>query len=136
MRKLGQWFFRGLSLTILGITFAIVFVSIFLPVMVFVWASGYWLFTAHWLNATPCFLVHYFQDHPKGSRPPLELYEVGRCSVTTGLEAVDGILDYFINDLSVFISGPIIAILALVILVYPGLMLMMASMRASREFKP
>lgn len=76
--------------------------------------SWEWLVSAHWVPATLC-TASYALDNISRAGPSLETHEFSRCPVNTGLDGLNLILNYFINDLSLFTLVPIISAMGLVI---------------------
>jgi hypothetical protein len=71
-----------------------------------------WLNT-HWVRATLCTVSYALGGAMDG--PSWESYEFIRCPVNTGLQVLDFVLNYFINELSVFASVSIISAIGLVL---------------------
>ena len=107
MRKL---FYKALSMVIIQMGWVLFVVPLMGLGLLFFWE---WLVSAHWVRATLCTASYAFED-PRGARS-FESYEFVRCPVNTGLEGLDLILNYFINELSLFASVPIISAIGLVI---------------------
>lgn len=108
MRKL---FCKTLSVVIIQ-TGWVLFVAPLMGIgLLFFWE---WLFNAHWVRATLCTASYAFDD-PRGAGPSLETHEFSRCPVNTGLDGLNLVLNYFINDLSLFALVPIISAMSMVI---------------------
>lgn len=63
----------------------------------------YWLVEARWMRVTLCTLSNVMTSPSKQSNEFIA-HEFDRCDVATGARGFDLILNYFINDLSVFLS--------------------------------
>jgi hypothetical protein len=88
--------------------------SIILPlILVGLLSFWEWLATGHWVRATLC-TASYALGGPMDG-PSWESYEFIRCPVNTGLQVLDFILNYFINELSVFASVSTISAIGLVL---------------------
>ena len=108
MRKL---LYKALSVVIVQMGVVLFVVPLMGIGLLFFWE---WLVSAHWVRATLCTASYAFDDI-RGAGPSLETHEFSRCPVNTGLDGPNFILHYFINDLSLFASVPIISAMGLVI---------------------
>jgi hypothetical protein len=108
MRKL---FYKALSVVIIQMGWVLVVVSLMGIGLLFFWE---WLVSAHWVRATLCTASYAFDD-PRGAGPSLETHEFSRCPINTGLDGLNFILNYFVNELSLFASVPIISAMGLLI---------------------
>ena len=108
MRKL---FYKTLSVVIIQMGWVLVAVPLMGIGLLFFWE---WLVSAHWVGATLCTASYAFDD-PRGAGPSLESHEFSRCPVDTGFDGLNLILNYFINDLSLFASVPIISAMSMLI---------------------
>jgi hypothetical protein len=98
MRKL---FYKALSVVVIQMGWVLFVVPLMGIGLLF---FREWLVSAHSVHATICTASYAFDEH-----------EFIRCPVNTGLDSLNIILSYFINELSLFASVPIISALGLVI---------------------
>ena len=108
MRKL---FYKTLSVVIVQMGIVLFIVPLMGIGLLFSRES---LVSAHWIPATLCTASYAFDD-PRGAGPSLETHEFSRCPVNTGLDGLNLILNFLINDLSLFALVPIISAMSMVI---------------------
>ena len=116
MSKLELWFYRGLA-NITQWVSVVVFLMPSLFLLIFLMREGlYWLGKAEWIRITLCTL-----GNAMGSANPdphvnvFVLHQFDRCDVNTGVKGLDLILNYYINELPLFVSVPIYTILGMIV---------------------
>jgi len=108
MRKL---IYKTLSVVIVQMGIVLFVVPLMGIGLLFSWE---WLVSAHWVRATLCTASYALYD-PRGVGPSLEIHAFSRCPVNMGLDGLNLILNYVINDLSLFALVPIISATSMVI---------------------
>jgi hypothetical protein len=71
----------------------------------------YWLAEAHWIRVTLCTLGNYMASANIPKVNQLLAHESDRCFMDTGARGLDMILNYCLNEASVFLSVSVVSIL-------------------------
>ena len=69
---------------------------------------------AHWIRITLCTLGNAARE-TRTHGNVFVLHELDRCDVDTGAKGLDLILNYYVNELSLFVSVPIYSILGMIV---------------------
>jgi hypothetical protein len=78
----------------------------------------YWLAQAHWMRVTLCTLGNYASAPNIPGVNQFVQHELDRCDVNSGARGLDIILNYALNDLSVFMSLTALSFAGIFVFVY------------------
>src|SRR6516162_4629963 len=94
---------------------AVVFLIPSLFLSVFLMGEAFqWFDKAHWIRITLCTLGNAARE-TRTHGNVFVLHELDRCDVDTGAKGLDLILNYYVNELSLFVSVPIYSILGMIV---------------------
>jgi hypothetical protein len=117
MSKAELGFYRGLTTLFIWMTWLCWFPMIFLGGLL-IGEIFYWLSEAQWIRVTLCTLGNYATPRNIPGVNQFVQHELDRCDVNTGARGVDIILNYALNELSVFISLTALSFVGIFIFYY------------------
>jgi hypothetical protein len=107
LSKLELWFWRGLQNVVAwGGVVVFIWPSFFL--LIFLVGEGlYWFSEGKWIRMTLCTFDSAMRSWPDPYVNIFVLHQFDRCDVDTGAKGLDIVLNYYVNELSLFVSVPI-----------------------------
>jgi hypothetical protein len=96
----------------------------------------YWLSEAHWTRVTLCTLGNYMAAPNIPGVNQFVAHELDQCDVSTGALGLDIILNYVLNELTVFLSVPLISFWGIAIFVWLSGATDAAAIEIERRLEP
>jgi hypothetical protein len=110
------WFCRGIATVIVWVGCIYAFL---LPSLIFIMQCFDWLGNDRWVHLTLCNVDDWMKLATKRADYPSEIFEKIRCDVSMpGWKGLEHVVRYLINDVSIYLSIPILAAPALFVLIW------------------
>jgi hypothetical protein len=117
MNKSDLWLWRGLTNITVWMTW-LFGLPLALLLGLLIGEGFYWLAEAHWIRVTLCTLGNYMASPNIPKVNQFVAHELDRCDVDTGARGLDLILNYCLNEASVFLSVAVVSILGMCVFIW------------------